>query len=145
DADSTEQNPERCGDGADHLLAKRLHHGPVTLHDLHVWSGPPQTLLDPARERFKLRRERRRVGSRFHPRDHARSEPARRDLRGTEREVDPERHALVRKAEVRLHHPDDRPWLAREGVALVEYRLVGIEPILKEPVADNNDFVIVLV
>ena len=93
-------------DLADQMLAKRLHHRPVTLHDPHVRRGAAEPLLHATRERFELRDERRAVRSRLHARDHARPEPARRDLRGANRQRHPERDALVGEAELRLHDAD---------------------------------------
>ena len=108
DADRAEQNPQRRRDPADQLLAERLHHRPVTLHDPHVRRRAAQPLLHATRERFELRHERCAVRSRRHARDHARPEPARRDLRGANRHRDPERDALIREAELRLHDADHR-------------------------------------
>ena len=107
DADRAEQNPQRRRDLADQLLAERLHHRPVTLHDPHVRRGTAQPLLHATRERFELRHQLRAVRSRLHARDHARPESARRDLRGANRHRNPERGALIRETELRLHDADD--------------------------------------
>ena len=42
---------------ADQLLAERLHHRPVALHDPHVRRGAAQPLLHATRERFELRHQ----------------------------------------------------------------------------------------
>ena len=81
-ADRAEQNPQRRRDLADKLFAQRLHHRPVALHDPHVGRGAAQPLLHAPRERLELRHQRGAVRSRLHACDRARTEPARRDLRG---------------------------------------------------------------
>ena len=93
---------------ADQLLAERLHHRPVTLHDPHVRRGAAQPLLHATRERLELRHQRCAVRSRLHARHRARPEPAGRDLRGANRQRHPERDALIGEAELRLHDADHR-------------------------------------
>ena len=140
-----EQNPERRRDPADQLLAKRLHHRPVTLHDPRVWRGSAQPLLHLTRERFELRHERGAVRPRLHARHHARPEPAWRDLSGANRQRHPERDALIGEAELRLHDADHLPVLPREKVALADHLLIGLEPVLPQPVAQDDDAAVVLV
>ena len=45
-------------DPADQVLAQRLHHRPVTLHDPHVRRRTAEPLLHATRERFELRDDR---------------------------------------------------------------------------------------
>ena len=115
DADRAEQNPQRGRDPSDQLLAQRLHHRPVTLHDPHVRRRTAEPLLHATRERFELRHDRRAIRARRQACDRARPEPAGRDLRGANRHRDPERDALIGEAEFRPHDADHRPVLAGEA------------------------------
>ena len=109
-------------DIADQVLAERLHHRPVTLHDPHVGRGAAQPLLHATRERFELRHQRGAVRSRLHPRDHARPEPAGRDLRGANRSGTQNATRSSGEAELRLHDADHGARAAREGVAPADHR-----------------------
>ena len=75
----------------------------------------------------------------------ARPEPARCDLRGADGHRNPERDALIREAELRLHDADHGAGLAREGVALADHCRIGVEPALPQPVAEDDDAAVVLI
>ena len=130
---------------ADQLLAERLHHRPVTLHDPHVRRGAAQPLLHTTRERFELRHQRCALRSRLHARHRSRSESAGLDLRGADLQRHPEGGPLIRETELRLHDADHFAVLSREAVTLANHVRLGAEPGLPEPVAEHDDLGAVLI
>ena len=145
DRDRAEQDPKRRRHAADHVLAKRRDHRTILLHRSRVRSRAAQPLLDPSGQRLHLRHKPVPVSFGSDAGDHVRPESARRHLGRTNHERYPERGALVGKAELGRKDTDHRAGHLGELVATADYLRIAPEPVLPEPVAQDDDLIVVLV